>query len=209
MKRVVALTLGMGLLLGCQAEELKVEISADQMISAASGDTVYLEFEAEIGEGMSEIDDEKRATIAAIEGVFSKYFPDADIETEIGSDSYKIEIEGELALSSSTPETGAPWFVEMQRQGENEHLVRLMPSGTFSAFRSEMSDINFMIAPDEFQGVIFKVNGGTGRLVFGGAYLDGEPKTYSVLELEDKKHSLSFKEGIWTETAAGFIFSTQ
>ncbi|WP_188529786.1 hypothetical protein [Sinisalibacter lacisalsi] len=209
MKKTFVLAGLVSLLVGCQAEELEVSISSEQMISAASGESEYVEFEAEIGESMSDVDDEKRATIKAIEIVLGKYFPDADIETKISSDSYRIEIEGELALSSSIPRSGAPWFVEVMPQGGNNHLVRLMPSGTFSAFKSEMADINFMITPDEFQGVDFSIRGSIGTVTFGGAYLNGEPRAFSVLELDGERHRVSFKEGIWTKTGAGFLFSSE
>jgi hypothetical protein len=203
--KVIAL-LGPIFLAGCQAEDIEIEMNASDLLAAFSGTDQSLEFEATVGEKYTKVDDEKRTTIKQISQGLTEFFPDADIEIDISNDGYEIEIEGSIAVSRTAPATGAPYFVKVAEGPLPESiLVTLEPSQTFASFKAELSDINVMLSPDEFQGAEFKVDGAGEKILVFGAYVEGRPTTVAAHELGSQDVRLEVSDGIWKKTAAGFL----
>lgn len=203
--KAIALT-GPIFLAGCQAEDIEIEMTASELLAAFSGTDQSLEFEATVGEKYTKVDDEKRATIEQISQGLTEFFPDADIEIDIENDGYEIEIEGTITVSETAPATGAPYFVKVAEGPlPGSILVTLEPSQTFANFKAELSDINFMLSPDEFQGAKFKVEGAGEKILVFGAYVDGRPTTVAAYELSSQDIRLKVGDGIWKKTAAGFL----
>ena len=191
----------------CKAEKVEIKITPDDIISAADGKPVMVEFETTVGEKYTKIDDEKRSTIKSVETMIVKYFPDAEVEVEFGSDEYSITITGEIAVANAEPKEGAPWYVTATKiTPEGGIFVSLQPSSSFDAFDAELQGINLMLGPDKFQPVTFKVKGDKGRITAGGVYVDGVPSTLAFIDLKGERVSLLFDEGVWTKTAGGFLF---
>lgn len=206
-QRFFAGAAAIALLAGCQAEEVQVKLSAEDIMRAANGQTVYVDFNAEVGETYTTVDEEKRDTIAKVMRLMERYFPDSDVDSDIGSDEYTIELDGELRMSTEAPLKDAPWYVAVEYDRVmNGYLVSLQPSDSFDAFNGAMEGINFMLGPDEYQPVKYRITGDKGMIVFGGGYLDGRAVTAGAVPLTGERLNLSFNEGVWTSTGAGFYY---
>lgn len=191
----------------CQANEVEIKISNDDIIRAAKGETVYVNFEAEIGEDYTTIDDEKRETIGQVADLLERYFPGSYVEVDIGSDEYTIELESEIKLSTTVPAKEAPWYLAVHRDDmSGGFMVSLQPTSAYDGFNGAMQEISFMLGPDEYQPVKYRISGNAGAIFFGGGYLDGRAVTAAVVPLNGERMNLSFKEGVWTSTGAGFIY---
>jgi hypothetical protein len=193
-------------LAACQAEDIEIEMSADALLDAFNGKTVTLEFEATVGEQYTQVDDDKRLMIENIKKEITSFLPDADIELDIGSNEYEIEIEGRIVAATEAPSSGAPYFVKVSEGPlDNSVLVTLEPSGTFPEFAAALRNINLMVSPDEFQGAEFKLKGDGQKVLVFGSYIDGEPITVQNIELSDQWRRVDMKENIWTKTPPGIL----
>jgi len=193
-------------LAACQAEDLEIDLSQADILAAFAGTDVIVEFEAEVGEKFTKVDEEKRANIDRVVSELKSFIPGVEIDVDYNDDGYMIEIEGEIIVSSDVLRQGAPWYVAVEDTGyEGFMRVSLKTSGTFAAFQDRMKNINFMLSPDEFQPVEFDLRLTGGTLMFAGARLDGRPSGPTVMTAKQRL-KLSFSEGIWSDTAAGFLF---
>lgn len=194
-------------LTACQAEEIEIELNATDILDAFTTSNEFrTEFEATVGQKYTKIDDEKRETIDRVLKILQSAMPDADIESDIKSDEYEIEIEGEVIVSTSAPSESTPYFVKLSEGPlKGSVLVTLEASASFPAFSDRLKEINFLLAPDEFQGVEFKISGSNERILTFGSYVDGTPITISVHNLSSGTIKLEMSDGIWKKAPAGFV----
>ena len=193
------------LLTGCRAEKVEVRLTAEEIVAAANGQTASVGFETEVGERYTKVDSEKRAMIDAVAKLIEAKFPGADVEVDIGSDEYAIEIKGDVALSSSDPGQGAPWYISAQKVGD-AISVSLLPSDRFGSFKTDMEALNTMIGPDEYQPVEFRFTASSGRVLVGGAYIDGVPTGFAEIPMSGQTVKMLFKGGVWEETSGTFLY---
>ena len=204
----VAILLSTALLLAaCKAEEIEIKLSGEDVVAAAAGESVMVEFEAEFGERFTTVDDEKREMLEAIRISLQRYFPEADIELSIGSDGYSFDLEGEVLVSNQTPDQGTPWYVSAVIDSDGTGiLVSLQPSATFGPFKNELEDINSMIGPSEFQPVEFRFSADRGTVLVGGAYVDGRAEPFASLPMAGDTKRMRFSGGVWEDTGGGFLY---
>ena len=194
------------LLAACQAKEIEIKLSTEDLRTAANGEAVQVSFEAAVGERYTTVDDEKREDIEKVTLALEKFLPNADIEVDFSGDGYTIEIEGELTVSNAKPPTGAPYFVSVVGGPlEGSLLITLETSGTYLEFAKEFKAINAMLKPDEFQPVEFKLKGDGDIALVAGGYVDGRPINFKAYDLSSKRTNISFSDGIWKKAAAGFV----
>ena len=65
MKKILIALAFLGLA-ACQAEDVEVKLTGQDVVDAANGEVVSVKFEAEVGERYTTIDDEKRETITKV-----------------------------------------------------------------------------------------------------------------------------------------------
>jgi len=204
--KTAALLMSSYLLVACQAQEVEIKLSAEEIYAAYEGDTVSIDFEAKVGERYTQVDEEKRSTIESVTDKLVTHFPDADIEVDISSDEYEIEIEGQLIVAQRAPNSGAPYYIKVSESPiTNFLLVTLEPSETYAKFAGALSDVNMMLKPDQFQGAKFKIKGSGEKIVFFGSYLSGNPTTIGSEMLSSKSVTVEMKEAIWQKTSVGFL----
>ncbi len=207
MSKKTILLMGVGFLAACQADEVEIKISSDDILKAIAGESIYIDFEAEVGEDYTTVDDEKRDVISQVANLLARYFPDADVETDIGSNEYTIDLDGEIMLSTTAPLNEAPWYVAVDEMDQMEgYLVSLQPTQSFDGFNGALENINFMLGPDEYQQVKYRISGDRGSIIFGGGYLDGRAVTAEKVPLDGQKFTLKFEEGVWKSAGGGFIY---
>lgn len=205
--RAILLTSGLALLSACKAEKVEISLDSATVVAAAQGQSGEADFETSVGERYTTIDDEKRALIGSVQSKFEKYFAGADIEVDIGSDEYEIDLEGSLPVSATQPSTGSPWYVSCTPAPDGKGvIVQLLPSGTFEGFAAELEEVNSMIGPDKYQPVEFRFTAQTGTLIFGGAIVDGVPTGLARIEMNGQTVKMLFSEGVWEQTSGTFLY---
>jgi hypothetical protein len=194
-------------LAACKAEKVDISLDAAMIQAAANGTAGEVEFEASVGERYTTVDPEKRAQIDAVQSLIQQFFPDADIELDIASDEYEIEVEGTLAISSGTPSSGAPWHVSATPATDGPGIiVQLLPSAAFPSFEAALQEINFMLGPDTAQPVEFRFTASSGTVIVGGAIVDGMPTGVARIPMTGQTVRMLFEEGIWDELSGTFLY---
>lgn len=195
------------LLFACKAEKVEVKLDGQAIVNAANGTPGWVDFEAVVGEKYTTVDEEKRTLINSVSEKILSYFPDVDVDSNIGADEYEIEIEGTLALSAAIPEAGAPWYVSAVKAADGEGiLVQLLPSKTYGSFDNEIENLNSMLGPDEFQPVEFRFTAQSGTVITGGAIVDGRPTGIQRIPMTGQTIKLLFKDGIWEDISGSFLY---
>ena len=205
--RLVFLTVAMMALSACKAEKIEVDLNSDLVIAASTGIVGDAGFEATVGEQYTTVDDEKRALIENVRSKIEKYFPEADIEVDIGADEYEIQVEGRLVVAMNGASSGAPWYVYAAKATDGDGiLVQLLPSESFKSFNSEIQDVNSMLAADEVQPVEFRFTAPSGTVIVGGAIIDGKAVGVTRIPMNGQTIKMLFKEGVWEQTSGSFLF---
>ena len=83
--------------------------------------------------------------------------------------------------------------------------LRFMTGHNFDSLKGEMGSINFMLAPDEFHPVKFKIKGSDVEILAPAVEVDGISHLLYKADL-DGRLKLLFKGGIFEKTGAGFFF---
>jgi hypothetical protein len=206
LRKVLLLALPLALA-ACKAEKVEISLDADVILAAADGKAGAIEFEATVGEKYATVDDEKRAMIGAVTSLIERYFPESEVDVDIGSDEYEIEVEGVLSVSDARPASGAPWHVSATKATDGDGVVvRLNPTDSFQAFEAELQDVNIMLGPDEFQPVEFTFTAPSGTVIVGGAIVDGMPTGIARIAMRGQTIKMLFKDGVWEQTAGAFLY---
>ena len=195
------------LLAGCKAQKVEVHLIGDDLIAASTGHNLTTNFEAEIGEESTTIDDPKRAMIDRITALLPKYFPDADQTVEIGGDAYSIRLAGSLPLADGRPADGTPWFVQARKSTDGPGIVvSLEPSASYGNFKAEMQQIDAMISPDEYHPLEFQFTASSGTILVGGAMIDDKSVGIARIPMSGQTVNMLFENGVWDETSGTFIY---
>jgi hypothetical protein len=194
-------------LAACEAEKVEISLNSETILAAAEGKSSEIGFEATVGEKFATVDDEKRAVIESVKSLIQKYVPGAEVDVDIGSDEYEIEVEGKLIVSRDRPTAGAPWHVSAtQATDGNGIVVNLSPTVSFGSFKDALQDVNFMLGPNEFQPVEFTFTAPSGTVIVGGAIVDGIPTGVARIPMSGQTIKMLFKDGVWKETAGAFLY---
>jgi hypothetical protein len=205
--RKVMLLTALVSLAACKAEKIEISLDSEVILAAADGKTSEVSFEAAVGEQYATVDAEKRALIESVKTLIEKYFSGADVDVDIGSDEYEIEVEGVLEISNISPSSGAPWHVSASPAKDGEGVVvQLLPAGSFGAFEAELQKVNFMLGPDEYQPVEFSFTAPSGTVLVGGAIVDGIPTGVVRIPMTGQTIKMLFKDGVWEQTAGTFLY---
>lgn len=210
MKKLTGIILlGAVALSGCKADQVEVKLNSGDVAASVLGKDVRVPFEASVSQEYVNMDDNQRKEVAALVSVFEHHFPGAEVEIDAGSNGFRIDVEGELVVSSDPPSSGAPWYIDLDPVDGGGVLVTLRPAQAYDFFARDITAVNMMLRPDEFQPVKFKFKSDGGRVLFGGAYADGIPVTAAILKMSGEQVNLSFSDGIWENSPGGFIYYTE
>ena len=192
-------------LFACKAKELTIELKIDDAIAAANGDLNMVEFEAEFST-FGELDNEKRAQVEALENILAKYLEIDDFELETNDNGFEVLIEGEVLITNDKNSDNAYFIlVEDSNILDGYKELRFMTGHNFASLKGEMGSINFMLAPDEFHPVKFKIKGSDVEILAPAVEVDGVSHLLYKADL-DGRLKLLFKGGIFEKTGAGFFF---
>ena len=205
LKHSVLISLICVFLFACKAKELTIELDIDDAIAASNGDFDMVEFEAEFST-FGELDNEKRAQVEALENILSKYVELDDFELETNDNGFEVLVEGEVPITNDKNSDNA-YFILVEDsdilKGYKE--LRFMTGDNFSSLKSEMGSINFMLSPDEFHPVKFKLKGSGVEILAPAVEVDGVGYLLYKANL-DGRMKLLFKGGVFEKTGAGFFF---
>ncbi|MFN0115464.1 MAG: hypothetical protein ACKVPY_12380 [Paracoccaceae bacterium] len=206
MRKALLLT-ALAVLAACKAEKVEISLDSGMIVAAADGVASEVSFEATLGEQYSTVDDEKRAQIESVKSLIEKYFPGVEVNVDIGSDEYRIEVDGSLAVSKASPSSGAPWHVSATRATEGEGIVvQLLPAASFGSFKAELQEVNMILGADEYQPVEFNFTAPSGIVLVGGAIVDGFPTGIARIPMNGQTIRMLFKEGVWENTSGTFLY---
>ena len=192
-------------LFACKAKELTIDLKIDDAIAAANGDLDMVKFEAEFST-FGELDNEKRAQVEALENILAKYLEIDDFELETNDNGFEVLIEGEVLITNDKNSDNAYFIlVEDSNILEGYKELRFMTGHNFDSLKGEMGSINFMLAPDEFHPVKFKIKGSDVEILAPAVEVDGISHLLYKADL-DGRLKLLFKGGIFEKTGAGFFF---
>ena len=207
------------LLFGCQADLVEIEIKTKDLKEAIAGHQVALEFEGTFSL-MAEYDDETKGQMDAIEETIENYIPIEEFDVSVGDFGLTITIEGELPLlytaTGEIPKgVEAPWALVISDNKDGGSLsgypYKLVVATTarFSPFEGELQNINFMLSPDAYQPIRFKLKaGGEDELkIFTGAVeVGGESRVIYETEVP-KRLTMIMKGGVYDRTSQVIYFS--
>ena len=207
------------LLFGCKADLVEIEVKAKDLKEAVAGGQVALEFEGEFSL-LAEYDDETKGQINALEEAIETYIPLEEFDVSEGDFGLTITIEGEIPLLfASTGEIPkdivSPWALVISDNEDGGSLsgypykLTVATTSRFSAFEGELQNINFMLSPEEFQPIKFKLRAsGDDRLkIFTGAVdVGGESRVVYETEVS-KRITLAMKDGVYDRTPQVIYFS--
>ena len=192
-------------LFACKAKELTIDLKIDDAIAAANGDLDMVKFEAEFST-FGELDNEKRAQVEALENILAKYLEIDDFELETNDNGFEVLIEGEVLITNDKNSDNAYFIlVEDSNILDGYKELRFMTGHNFASLKGEMGSINFMLAPDEFHPVKFKIKGSDVEILAPAVEVDGVSHLLYKADL-DGRLKLLFKGGIFEKTGAGFFF---
>ena len=192
----------------CQPET-EIKISTADIIDVATSDKPeMLQFEASIVDKFTTMDDDKKNEVKAISAVIEKYFTDAEVDINIGSKGFEIEVEGELELTSVDDSNLNPWYLSVQKQSESSYFVTQRKSVTWDAFANELKEISFMARPKNYLPARIKLKNDGGSVTVGGAILDGTMLSgYSNTTLNGDRVNLTFEGDHWKSAPLGFLYT--
>ncbi len=205
----VLIALSVMLLASCRVSQVELDLTGEDLMAAANGEVVFVDFEAEVGNEYTNLDDQQRAELKQVVALVEDSFPDAETELDFGDSGFRIRVEGQLKVSTQVPDAGSPFYVDVMTAVENRTgavLVSLKPSKTIESFNEKLRALNFMYSADDFQPAKFKFKASNGLVITGGAYIDGEPSTLRFIEMAGQRVTMMYDGGIWEKTAPGFIF---
>ena len=207
------------LLCGCKADLVEIQISTKDLTEAIAGEQVAVEFEAEFSL-IAEYDEETKAQMNVLERSVENYISLEEFDISEGDFGLTITIEGEIPLlyasnSEFVRNLESPWALVISDNQDGGSLsgypYKLVVATTsrFSAFEGELQNINFMLSPEEFQPIKFKLRTSKdGRLkIFTGAVeVGGESKAVYETEIP-KRITLTMQGGVYDRTSQVIYFS--
>ena len=220
-KKLVCLIIFPLVLFACKADEIEVSIKSNDLRRVLSGDTLSVEFEAELNM-MAENNPETKAQIRAIEKIIDKYILVEEFDVTAGDFGFQIKIEGEMPLiyspnGSMVQSVRSPWAMVISDNRSRGSLsgfpYKLMFSSTsqFDAFSGELNKINLLLSPDRRQPIKLKLRR-TGqdrlRIFTGSVEVFGESRVLYEADIE-KRVSLTMKGGVYDRARQVILFSVK
>lgn len=201
-------------LLAACTPEIEVTMPASAIVQSISDTPQTVEFEARIEEKYTAIDDKQRTEIEAIAAVLENAFPDADVDLSFGGQGYKIDVEGTLVIDTKQPASGAPWYFHASQRQDGKILVELAQGTSWRHFADALGAINIFARAGDFVPMEIKLRRAKGKLIVGGAYVDGRPTGgYSETILTGKKVTIAFAQGLgndyWKDAPASFLLDLE
>ena len=204
-KLSIVLAIGISLI-GCKADELEISMKTSDLLSVRNGGNEVAEFEA-VFSMVGELDNESRALVDALENILVKYVYIDDFEIKTTDMGFEVTIEGEIPVIA-TGKSDAAYFISLEPSDviDGTTQVQVKTGQKFEQMNSEMTALNFMLAPDAFHPTRFRLRGNNDIEVLAPAVqVDGRDYLMWRGRVGDRL-SLSFSGGVYYRTGAGFFF---
>lgn len=204
MKQLIGVFFVALLLIGCKAQEVRVDLTYDDIISAYEGEDVMVPFEATF-RLLGDMDDEQRARITDIERIVENYVDVEFFETRSANFGTDVVIEGQIMLTQHIG-GGEAWYlgVSDSNLGADFITVQVVTGGSFDRFIGEMRNVNFMLAPSAYHPVNFRLRASDAEVLAPAAQVDGQTHLLWRGTVSGRT-TLSFSGGPYENTGAGFM----
>lgn len=204
MKQLIGVLLVTFLLIGCKAQEVRVDLTHDDITSAYAGEKVMVPFEATF-RLFGDLDDEKRAQIAEIERIVENYVDVEFFETRSATFGTDVVIEGQMMLTREIGDENA-WYLSVSESslGPDFITVQLVTGKSFDQFSREMRNVSFMLAPDAYHPVNFRLRASGAEVVAPAAQVDGHTHLLWHGKVSGRT-TLAFSGDPFENTGAGFM----
>ena len=189
--------------------ETEVTMSTSDIVNVGnSGITELVKFEASIVDKYTTMDEDKKNEVNAIASVIKKHFADSEVDINIGSQGFEIEVEGSIELTSGQDTNLNPWYLNVSKGNTGDYFITLEKSVTWDALSNDLKEISFMAAPDNYLPMRIKLKNDGGSLTVGGAILDGNMLSgYSKTSLDGNRVNLVFEGDHWKKAPMGFLYT--
>ena len=222
MKQWQRCVIGIGtvlLLFGCKADLVEIVVKTKDLKEAIAGDQVAVEFEAEFSL-IAEYDDEMKGQINDLEKSVENYISLEEFDVSEGDFGLTITIEGEIPLLYASngeipKDIESPWAIVISDNQDGGSLsgypykLTVTTTSRFSAFEGELQNINFMLSPEEFQPIKFKLRASKDdqlKIFTGAVQVGGESRVVYETEVS-KRMTLTMKGGVYDKTSQVIYFS--
>jgi hypothetical protein len=222
MKQWQRCVIGIGtalLLFGCKADLVEIVVKTKDLKEAIAGDQVAVEFEAEFSL-IAEYDDEMKGQMNALEKSVENYISLEEFDVSEGDFGLTITIEGEIPLLYASngeipKDIESPWALVISDNQDGGSLsgypykLTVATTSRFSAFEGELQNINFMLSPEEFQPIKFKLRASKDdqlKIFTGAVQVGGESRVVYETEIP-KRMTLTMKGGVYDKTSQVIYFS--
>jgi hypothetical protein len=204
------------LLAGCKAQDVEVRVSTADLQKALAGDDVTVRFIARF-ENFGALDDEMRGQLDKVQDIVEAALKVEDYNLVADSSKVTITVEGEIPVqvgepgSSSDPFALYVWATANPLLPGFTHAVQLNTGRGFRQLEASMQEVNYMLAIDDVQPVMYRLRADSGTdipLLAGGAQLDGSSFVVRALSIEDgERISLTFKGGAYDAVFGGMLLA--
>ena len=206
------------LLVGCKADEIELRISTKELLEVLQGGAEDIRFQAEFTL-LAEYDDELKATITQIDRIANRHVEIEEFDVTSSDFGLKIELEGTIPLlfvgeNSGQISSKSPWVVAVANNPTRgtlktfPHVLIFSASTSLQPFLAELQGVNFMLTPDKFQPVKFRLrnNADTSLRIFtAGVEVDNETRVVYESTV-DGRTSLTMKGGVYNRAPPMIFF---
>ena len=196
-------------LFGCQADEIEISMVVNEIPDIVSGTNSVAKFEATFS-GIGELDDEKNHEIDQLKIILEKYVVFDDFEISSDDFRFEISIEGEITITNDASYRDA-FYLHIQPSNifDGYYQVQFKTGKNFSLMESKMKRINFMMSPDEFHPIKFKIKGEDYQVIALGAMIQGRP--YLIYKNDHVQNTIriSMKDGIYKKVGAAIFLKSR
>lgn len=187
---------------GCVADSLEVKLKASDVESAINGKVESAKFEAEFGL-LGKLDDEQRGQLDRISVLIQDYLDVDDVEIEDGDYKASLLIEGSLPVTSN-PDEASAWFIKVSKDSPGVARVELASGRNYGPLKAALSDVNVMLAVEEFHPVKFKLKADKAHVMAPAVQIDGV--THLLFsDLIEGRLTMNFEGEPFKRTGAGFF----
>ena len=187
----------------CKADKTEVSLRHSDIVDVfQTGTQKSVEFEASFS-GIGEISDYQNE-LEELRDITSRFL-DIDIfEIEESDFGFEVTIEGLVPLTTN-PNHQSPYIILIKESDlfPNHLNVSLANGASFDSFSRAAERVNFLLSPDQFHPVRFKVSADDKAIVAGGVRTEG--RSHGIFRgIVSGRQSFSFSGGAYDEAGGEF-----
>ena len=203
MKKFLILPLVIFALTACKADKTEVSLKHSDIVDVfQTGNQKSVEFEASFS-GIGEIS-EYQNELEELRDITSRFLEIDIFEIEESDFGFEVTIEGLIPLTTNSNHE-SPYIILIQESDlfPNHLKVSLANGDSFDRFSRATERVNFLLSPDQFHPVRFRVSADGKAIVAGGVRTGGH--SYGIFSgILSGRQSFSFSGGAYDEAGGEF-----